>query len=186
VFSADYQVRPAPALWSYAEGVWELAQVNVAIMRAPLRDPSMAGFAAVFDPIARLARNSPGLVWHLRSPSGHAVVVGADGVDEVVNLSVWRDYPSLHDFVYRSAHGRLLARRDSWFHPTPQPSTALWWLHAGDRPDIEQALARLRHLRAHGPSPRAFSLRRQFAPDGQPIPRRGHPTTRTADHPRRA
>lgn len=153
--------------------MWELAQVNVAIMRAPLRDPSMAGFAAAFDPIVRLAEGSAGFVWRLRAPSGHAVIVGADGVDEVVNLSVWRDYRCLHEFVYRSAHGQLVARRDRWFHPTPQPSTALWWVRAGERPDIEQALARLRHLRNYGPAPRAFSLRRQFTPDGQPIRRRG-------------
>lgn len=147
----------------------ELAQVNVAVMRAPLADPSMAGFAAAFDPVARLADESPGFVWRLRSGSGHVVLARADGTEQVVNVSVWRDYRCLHEFVYRGAHGRLLLRRDQWFQATPQPSTALWWVRAGQRPDVEQALARLRHLRTYGPTARAFSLRRQFSADGRPV-----------------
>lgn len=150
--------------------VRELAQVNVAIMRAPLDHPSMAGFAAAFDRVARLAERSPGFVWRL--PSGHAVAPDEDGADQVVNVSVWRDYQSFHQFVYRSAHGQLLLRRSHWFLPTRQPSTALWWINAGERPTVEETLARLRHLRTYGPSPRAFSLLRQFTGEGQPIHRR--------------
>lgn len=150
----------------------ELAQVNVAIMRAPLSDPSMAGFVAAFDTVARLAPENPGFVWLLRTASGHATTVDEDGVDQVVNLSVWRDYPSLHMFVYRSAHGKLLLHRDSWFRPTRQPSTALWWIPSGERPTIDQALARLNYLRKYGPSPRAFSLLKQFGPDGHRLRRR--------------
>ena len=36
-----------------------------------------------------------------------------------------------------------------------------------------EALGRLRHLRAHGPSPQAFTLRRRFEPDGRPSAWRG-------------
>jgi hypothetical protein len=43
---------------------------------------------------------------------------------------------------------------------------------AGQRPTVEEALRRLRHLRAHWPSPQAFTLRRRFEPDGRPT-RRG-------------
>lgn len=148
----------------------ELAQVNVAIMRAPLDDPSMTGFTTAFDAIARLAEQSPGFVW--RMPSGHAVAPDEDGADQVVNVSSWRDYQCLHQFVYRSNHGQLLLRRQRWFLPTRQPSTALWWLPAGERPSLDQALARLRYLRTYGPSPRAFSLLRQFTEAGHPIQRR--------------
>lgn len=149
--------------------------MNVAVMRAPLADPLIAAFVAAFDPVARLAEESPGFVWRLRSMSGHTVVTSESGTDQIVNLSVWRDYESLHEFVYRSAHGRLLLRRERWFRATPQPSTALWWVPAGERPSIDQALARLGHLRTYGPSPRAFSLFRRFTQDGHRIQRyRGH------------
>jgi hypothetical protein len=147
--------------------VAQLAQVNVSLQRAPMRHRTMAGFVAAFDPVARLAAESPGFVWHHRSDTGHTVL-DDERRPQVVNLTVWRDYPSLHEFVYRSDHGRLLLRRTEWFLPTPQPSTALWWVADGERPMVEQALARLRHLREHGPTPQAFSLRRRFAPDGQP------------------
>ncbi|MGH3913589.1 MAG: DUF3291 domain-containing protein [Pseudonocardiaceae bacterium] len=149
--------------------MWELAQVNVAVMRAPLSDPSMAAFVAAFDPVARLAEESPGFVWHLRSTSGHTVVTGENGIDQVVNLSVWRNYENLHEFIYRSNHGQLLLRRKRWFLSMPQPSTALWWVPAGERPRLDQALARLRHLRIYGPSPRAFSLLRRFTADGHRV-----------------
>lgn len=145
--------------------------MNVAVMRAPLRHRQMKGFAAAFEQVARLAQSSPGFVWHLR-PETEPVVRDADG-DQVVNLSVWRDYPSLHDFVYRGDHAGLLRQRGDWFLPTPQPSTALWWQPDGDRPSLQEALDRLRHLRAHGPTPRAFSLTRQFTPEGAPV-RAGH------------
>ncbi|MEV7044445.1 DUF3291 domain-containing protein [Amycolatopsis sp. NPDC051061] len=144
----------------------ELAQVNVAIPRAPLDDPAMAGFANAFEAVARLAEAAPGFVWRLGS-GGHAVLATSAGVEVVVNVSVWRDYRSLHEFVYRSVHGRFLLRRRDWFAPTPQPSTALWWVADGRRPTVDQALARLGFLRDHGPSPQAFSLLRRFTVDGR-------------------
>ncbi|MCR6483711.1 DUF3291 domain-containing protein [Amycolatopsis sp. OK19-0408] len=151
----------------------ELAQVNIAVPRAPLDDPAMAGFANAFDAVAKLAEASPGFRWRLGAASGHAVLATAAGVEVVVNVSVWRDYRSLHQFVYRSAHGHALLRRREWFASTRQPATALWWVRRGVRPDVEQALARLRFLQDHGPSPRAFSLLRQFTEDGRLIGRRG-------------
>ena len=86
-----------------------------------------------------------------------------------LNLSVWRDCESLHAFVYRSAHGRQLLRRDRWFDRAPQPSTVLWWVADGAQPTAADATRRLAHLRAHGPTPRAFSLRRRFSASGTPL-----------------
>jgi hypothetical protein len=156
---------------TYPVPVAELAQVNVAVPRAPLDDPVMAGFVTAFDAVVRLAEASPGFVWRLGAGSGHEIVTSG-GADLVVNVSVWRDYRSLHEFVYRSAHGQALLRRRRWFGSTRQPSTALWWVPDGGRPDVEHALARLRFLQDHGPSPQAFSLLRQFTVDGRPL-RRG-------------
>jgi hypothetical protein len=48
------------------------------------------------------------------------------------------------------------------------------WVRSEERPTVEEALRRLRYLHAHGPSPRAFTLRRRFEPDGRPSrPSRG-------------
>lgn len=153
----------------------QLAQVNAAVLRYPLDDPRLAGFRAVVDRVNRLADTAPGFVWRHpdshrerhRPPDGGATVT-------VVNLSVWTHYAPLHHFVYRSAHGRLVRRRSEWFEPSPGPTTALWWVADDDRPTPDEALARLTHLRRHGPTPRAFTVRRRFGPDGRPDqPRRG-------------
>ncbi|MBW0088767.1 DUF3291 domain-containing protein [Pseudonocardia sp. KRD-184] len=81
---------------------------------------------------------------------------------------IWSDYAALHEFVYRSGHGGLVRNRSRWFTTTRQPSTALWWIPAGTRPTAGDAARRLQHLRTHGPSPRAFSLRRRFTAGGDP------------------
>jgi hypothetical protein len=146
-----------------------LAQVNVALMRAGLDAPEMGGFVAALDPVYRMAEESRGFVWRLRDPGGGHRPVTSDG--QVVNVSVWRDYDALHAFVYRSGHGAFVKDRQRWFRPTPQPSTALWWIADGAWPTIPQALARLAHLRRYGPQPQAFGLRRRFDPSGRPVPR---------------
>ena len=147
-----------------------LAQVNVALMRRPLDHPDMRAFTDALAPVNRLAEASPGFVWRLPGAHEHEpVVVTDDRALTVVNVSLWTDYASLHDFTYRSAHGGLLRRRATWFLPTPQPSTALWWVDADHRPDTEEALARLTYLRTHGPTPRAFGVRHRFGPDGRAV-----------------
>lgn len=152
-----------------------LAQVTVARARASLDTPEMAGLLAVVDPLDRSADEAPGFVWRL--PSSHAsglTTRGAPGAPLIVNLSMWTSYEALHAFVYRGPHGRLLTDRSRWVVPAGQASTALWWEEPGRRPDLDYALARLRHLRAFGPSARAFSMRRRFDPDGRRIDPRRH------------
>lgn len=145
-----------------------LAQVNVARMRGSLTDPVMRGFVDALEPVNRLAEASAGFVWRLAGAHEHEPSVRTDGtVHSVVNVSVWVDYPSLHAFTYRSPHGAYLRRRATWFLATPPPSTALWWVEADTRPSAEDALRRLDHLRRHGPSPRAFTVRHRYTADGR-------------------
>jgi hypothetical protein len=151
-----------------------LAQTNVARQRGPLDSPLMRGFVVALDPVNRIAERSPGFVWRLRSSESHGATTLRDGpAPIIVNLSVWESYEALHAYVYRSPHGAYLRRRARWFEPVAQPSTVLWWVEAGERPTVDEALRRLRHLRAHGPSPQAFTPRRRFGPDGRPVRRRG-------------
>ncbi len=152
-----------------------LAQVNVAVLREPLAAPSMSGFVGALWAINELAERSEGFVW--RFDAGHhlpVAVVGEGAGQSIVNISLWTGYEALHAFVYRTAHGAMLRRRGRWFAPTLQPSTALWWAADNDRPVPADALPRLARLRAHGPAPGAFSLRRRFEPDGTAtVARRG-------------
>ncbi|MGI5149490.1 DUF3291 domain-containing protein [Plantactinospora sp. CA-294935] len=145
-----------------------LAQVNIARMRAGPDSPIMAGFMAVVDPVYRIAEGSPGFVWRLRGAGGHMPTCREAHGWLIVNVSVWDSYEALHQFVYRSRHGGLVRRRAEWFLPTPQPSTALWWVADDHRPGLDESRARLTILRREAPSPRAFSLRRRFELDGTP------------------
>lgn len=145
---------------------WELAHINVARLRAPLDSPQMRELAAALDELNRLAESSPGFIWRL--PSGHEV---ASDPLMFRNVSVWRSYEFLHAYVYRSAHGGHVRRRARWFVPSGGPSTALWWVPAGERPTAGDALRRFEHLRRYGPSPRAFTMRRRFTPEGRLTPR---------------
>ncbi|SDS60960.1 DUF3291 domain-containing protein [Jiangella sp. DSM 45060] len=140
-----------------------LAQVNVARLRWELDSPRLAGFVAAVDGVNLLAEASPGFVWRLRA--GHGPVATADGDPRlVVNVSVWETYEHLHAFVYRGRHGGLVRRRAEWFTRTPSPYVALWWVADDAQPSAADALRRLEHLRRHGPSPRAFTVRRRFPP----------------------
>ncbi len=152
-----------------------LAQVNVARQRADLVSPVMGELLAALDPVNRIADQCPGFVWRLQSEESHgATTLLHGGHPVVVNLSVWQSYEELHAFAYRSLHGAYLRQRSRWFHPTPPPSTALWWVKSDDRPTVEEALRRLRYLRAFGPSPQAFTMRQRFDPDGRPTRRGRH------------
>ena len=162
--------------------VSQLAQVNVARLRAPLDDPIMKDFVAAVTRVHHLAETSPGFVWRLNTEHGHGLCVTADdGAAAFLNLSVWQDYEQLHAFTYRSAHGQFVRHRSRWFEPTRSPSTALWWVPSGAPPTAAEAARRLAYLRAHGPSPRAFSLRRRFTPSGEREPM----ASRTTRLPRR-
>jgi hypothetical protein len=150
-----------------------LAQVNVSRLRAPIDSDRLSGFVANHDRVNAAARTAPGFRWRLQDDLGRGESVAAfewdaDGsAGVVVNLSVWLDIESLESYTYGPAHRAMLARRREWFCQMPEAHLVLWWLPAGTVPTTHEAEARLRHLRANGPTPHAFTLRTRFAqPDG--------------------
>jgi hypothetical protein len=155
--------------------VAHLAQINVGRLLAPEGSDVVAEFIAALEPVNALADRAPGFVWRHQSDAGegHTSPGGTDDELFIINLSVWESYAELHEFMYRTVHNGFLRRRLEWFEPRSGPVTALWWVPAGERPTVDQALARLEHLRRHGPTPEAFSLVRQYDADGRPVGRRG-------------
>ena len=143
---------------------WELAQLNVAVMREPLDSPRMADFVASLDRINALAEASPGFVWRLQSDAGNATDYRPLGGMTLVNMSVWSDVVSLNRYVYGTAHAEIMRRRAEWFERMREAFVVLWWVPAGRRPTIEEAIERLEHLRAHGPTEHAFTFRKAFPP----------------------
>jgi Domain of unknown function (DUF3291) len=143
---------------------YELAQLNIAVMKEPLDSPRMADFVANLDRINALAESSPGFVWRLQTEEGDATALRPLGDQTLVNMSVWKDVASLNQYVYKTAHVEIMRRRKEWFDRMSEASIVLWWVPQGHRPSVVQAIERLQLLRAHGPSADAFTFRHAFPP----------------------
>jgi len=148
---------------------YELAQLNIAVMKEPLDSPGMADFVSNLDRINALAEMSPGFVWRLQSDAGNATEFRPLGESTLVNMSVWKDVASLNLYVYKTAHAEIMRRRNEWFERMREAFVVLWWVPAGHRPGIEEAIEKLELLRATGPSESAFTFKKAFL---RPTPRR--------------
>ena len=144
---------------------FELAQMNVARLKAPLDSPQLADFVGALDRINAVADAAPGFVWRLQDESGNATALHPMGEDIIVNMSVWQGPESLQAFVYRSDHVGVMRRRRDWFEKMDL-YLVLWWVPRGHRPTAEEGIARLNLLRSLGPSEDAFTFGKLFsAPD---------------------
>jgi Domain of unknown function (DUF3291) len=154
---------------------YELAQLNIGIIRGPMDSPVMAHFAANLERINALADRSPGFVWRLQTEEGDAAGIRPfEQENMLLNMSVWRDIESLSAYVYDSAHVEVMRRRREWFERMPEAFLVLWWVAKGHRPSVAEAIAKLEMLRAKGPTAEAFTFRKAFPPpdaaqSGSPI-----------------
>jgi hypothetical protein len=150
--------------------VWHLAQVNVGRTLDDLDSPRLAGFVENLDRINALAEESPGFVWRLQSDAGNATDIQvSDDPRFIVNLSVWETPEVLFDFVYRTAHTKIMAQRREWFERPGLAHQALWWTPAGREPTVEEALAKLAILDRMGPSPAAFTFKARYPAPGPEV-----------------
>lgn len=152
---------------------WHLAQINIGRLVAPYPDPRVVPFFDALDKINALADASPGFVWRLKDDSGNAMDIRyAPDPLLAVNMSVWEDAGSLFDFVYRTAHTPVMARRRDFFARLDGAHQALWWIPAGTLPSVGDGFGKLWLLDRFGPCPQAFTFRARFpAPDdvGPPV-----------------
>jgi len=145
---------------------WQLAQLNVALLKAPLDSPELKDFVDNLDRINELAESSPGFAWRLKGDGNDATSLRPLGDNVLVNMSVWRDAEALKNYVYQTAHAQIMRRRREWFTRMAEAYLVLWWVPAGHQPTVAEAVARLQLLREKGPSPEAFTFGEAFtAPD---------------------
>ena len=146
---------------------YQLAQLNIGEIRAPLDSPELKDFVDNLDRINALAESSPGYVWRLKGDGNDATSLRPyDNEKIIVNMSVWRDVASLRAFVYDSAHVAIMKRRREFFLRMVKAYMVLWWVPAGHQPTVAEAVSKLEHLRAHGPTGEAFTFAEAFsAPD---------------------
>jgi hypothetical protein len=144
---------------------YELAQLNIGVIKGPMDSPVMADFAANLERINALAEQTPGFVWRLQTDDGDATALRPfENENMLVNMSVWRDADALRSFVYRSDHVDIMRRRAQWFERMNEGFLVLWWIPEGHRPSIAEAIARLETLRRQGPTAQAFTFRQSFPP----------------------
>jgi Domain of unknown function (DUF3291) len=142
---------------------YQLAQINVARLIAPIDNPKIAEFVAQLEPINSLADAAPGFVWRLKSESGNATDIAYnDDPFIIVNMSVWESIQALRDFAYRSNHVRVFRDRAKWFEKMDQPNYCLWWIPAAHIPKVAEGRERLEHYQRHGATPYAFWFSQQF------------------------
>jgi hypothetical protein len=147
---------------------YQLAQINIARLKAPLDSPELKDFVDALDRINALAEASPGFVWRLKGEGNDATALRPMGEDVIVNMSVWSGVESLKNYVYRSAHVEILKRKREWFTRMAESHMALWWVAAGHQPTVMEAATRLMVLREKGPSPAAFTFTSAFAAPDAP------------------
>ena len=144
---------------------YELAQLNIGIIKGPMDSPVMAEFAANLERINALAERSPGFVWRLQTEDGDATAIRPfEDENMLVNMSVWRDVESLNKYVYSSAHVDVMRRRKQWFERMSEAYLVLWWVPRGHHPSVTEAIAKLETLRTQGPTAQAFTFRKAFPP----------------------
>jgi hypothetical protein len=143
---------------------YHLAQLNIAVLKAPLDSPELKDFVDNLDRINALAEGSPGFEWRLKGDGNDATALRPFGENVIVNMSVWRDVESLKDFVYRTGHVDIMKRKREWFTRMADAYLVLWWVPAGHEPTPAEAGARLRRLREQGASAGAFTFAKAFPP----------------------
>ena len=132
-------------------------------MKYTIVSAEMAGFVDNLETINALADGSPGFVWRLQTENGDATSIDFFGSDVLVNMSIWEDVESLHNFVYKTAHGKIMSRRKEWFHRVEEAYTVLWWAVEAEIPSLDQAKSKLELLRLQGPTAGAFTFKQTFS-----------------------
>ena len=137
-----------------------LAQLNVGRRVALTDDPRVAEFMAALDLVNSLGKRMPGFMWMMEGSGAPGTgntenAVGGDP-QAIANLTVWESVETLERFVWDTVHARFYERRAEWFEVMGTMHLVMWWVPAGHRPSLDEALARLDRLRAQGPSDHAF------------------------------
>ena len=94
---------------------------------------------------------------------------GSGFEDAPSSLSLWRSPETLMAFTYSGVHADALKHARNWNQRQTWPALVLWWVEAGTRPVWADGAERLEFLHDNGPTPRAFTLKAPFSPDGKAI-----------------
>ena len=139
---------------------YHLAELNVGRLAGLPDDPRVADFMENLDRINGLGKRMPGFVWMMEGAGAPGTGNTENNIGEdpqyVANLTVWEDVETLGNFVWKTVHKQFYDRRHEWFQVLKDMHFVMWWVPAGHRPSLDEALERLEYLRANGDSDQAF------------------------------
>jgi hypothetical protein len=134
-----------------------LAQLNIGRIRYEIDDPRMADFTNNLARVNALAERAPGFVWRYIDESGNSTATRPYADPRIaINMSVWESVAALERFVYQTVHKHFYGRRAEWFEHFGKPYFVMWWVPAGHRPSVDEAMERLDQLTRNGPGDHAF------------------------------
>jgi hypothetical protein len=146
--------------------MYNLAQVNIAKMLAPIDDPIMADFVNNLYIINEIADNSEGFVWRLADIENNATAIKAfEDNTLIINMSAWKDMESLFKFTYKSDHVEIFSRRKEWFSVIKDMHMVFWFVPVDYIPSPMEARERLVYVNKHGETPYAFTFKKRFTED---------------------
>ncbi|TNJ41527.1 DUF3291 domain-containing protein [Tamlana fucoidanivorans] len=144
---------------------FQLAQVNIAEVLAPLNDPIMQDFVGNVDHINAMADASEGFIWRMNDEDKDEGAKIFQNNALVINISVWKDFESLFKFTYQTGHVDIFKRKKAWFKKMNRMHMAFWYIPKGYKPTFQDAKYRLDYLNSYGESPFAFSFKSKFLVD---------------------
>lgn len=137
-----------------------LAELNIGRLLAPTDDPRVAEFMGALDRVNGLGKRMPGFVWMMEGSgepgTGNTEAKIGGDPQFVSNLTVWESVETLEAFVFNTVHRHFYERRAEWFEILGKIDFVMWWVPAGHRPSLDEALERLAYLENKGPTDHAF------------------------------
>ncbi|MEP2784002.1 MAG: DUF3291 domain-containing protein [Pseudoruegeria sp.] len=150
---------------------YQVAQFNWGILKADWDDPVVADFVDNLDRVNSVAHRSRGFVWQMPSDQMEAAQNSPGGIlgsnpRLASTLSIWNTAEDLEAFVHQTIHNAFLKRRDEWYEKGTQklkgnafPRYVIWPVIAGHRPDLAEAVDKLKRLDAFGSSEDVYDFR---------------------------
>ena len=96
-------------------------------------------------------------------------IKGSGFSDAPSSLSLWTGLEALMAFSYNGVHADALKHARNWNQRQAWPSLVLWWVREGIQPLWADGAERLEFLHDNGPTPRAFTFKVPFCPDGKAV-----------------